>query len=363
MAGSVIGAAAMMILAGCGSSSTAATGNGRNCKKVGALLPDTASSARWATDDAPNLTNQIKAAIPGATVDVENAGGSNDVQLSQAEAMLTQGYCILIVAANDSTAAATIVEKAKAQNVPVIAYDRLIDDANLNYYVSFNNVAVGEAQGNWIKANYQSFVTANGNNNIAFINGSMTDNNALLFHQGVHEILDPLVTAGTLNKVYDQYTPNWDNPTAETEMQGVLSTTQNKLAVAYVANDGMATTVIAALKQQNLAGKVLVTGQDATVAGIQDILLGYQSMTVYKQIINEAKASAQLAAALSNGTSTATLTNGATTANSGTMTPSILLPVISVDKTNILSTVVADNYVTISAICQGVPSGTDGVCP
>ncbi len=257
----------------------------------------------------------------------------------------------------------TSSKKPKAANVPVIAYDRLIDDANLNYYVSFDNVAVGEAQGNYIKTNYQTYVTNNGNNNISFINGSQTDNNALLFHQGVHNILDPLITAGTLHQVYDQYTPNWDNPTAETEMAGVLTATSNKVAITYFANDGMATTGIAALKGQGLGGKTLVTGQDATVAGIQDILLGLQSMTVYKPIIMEAKASAQLAAALSNGTDPATLTNGKTTANSGAMTPSILEPVTSVDKTNIKTTVVQDGYVSVSDICQGVPSGTDGVCP
>jgi D-xylose transport system substrate-binding protein len=146
-------------------------------------------------------------------------------------------------------------------------------------------------------------------------------------------------------------------------MDGALTKNANKVAVAYVANDGMAGTVIASLKAQNLAGKVLVTGQDATVSGIQNILLGNQSMTVYKAITKEANAAAQLAAALSNGTSTASLTNGATIATQdGGSLPSVLETPVAVDKSNIQSTVLADGFVTKAAICQGVPAGTDGIC-
>ncbi len=234
----------------------------------------------------------IKQSMPNATLDVTNANGSDTTQLAQAEADLTKGDCILIVAPHDSTAAATIVEKALAQHVPVIAYDRLIQDKNTAFYVSFDNVKVGNLQGSYIASHYQSFVTANGNNNLVMINGSQTDNNALLFNKGAHQALDPLINGGKLKNVYEKYTPNWDNPTAQSEMEAALTKTGNKVAVAYVANDGMAGTVIAALQQAHLAGKVLVTGQDATIAGIQNILLGYQSMTVYKAINKEATAAA-----------------------------------------------------------------------
>ncbi len=359
-----------MALAGCtsntggGSSASGPYSAAKGCEKVGVLLPESASSARWEANDHPALVAAIKQYMPNAAApDVTNAGGSDTTQLAQAEADLTKGDCILIVAPHDSTAAATIVEKALAKHVPVIAYDRLIQDKNTAFYVSFDNVKVGELQGQYIAQNYQSYVTANGNNNLVMINGASTDNNAVLFKKGAHEALDPLISGGQLKSVYEQFTPNWDNPTAQNEMQAALTQTGNKVAVAYVANDGMAGTVIAALQQANLAGKVLVTGQDATVAGIQNILLGNQSMTVYKAIPKEANAAAQLAAALSAGTSTASLTNGATTATQdGGNLPSVLETPVSVDKTNIASTVLADGYVTKAEICANVPAGTDGVC-
>ena len=357
-------------LAGCtsgtGGSSSASCpySAAKGCTKVGVLLPESASSARWEANDHPDLVTAIKKYVPNAAEpDVTNAQGSDTTQLSQAEADLAKGDCILIVAPHDSTAAATIVEKAYAQHVPVIAYDRLIQDKKTAYYVSFDNVKVGQLQGQYIADNYQQYVTANGNNNLVMINGASTDNNAVLFKQGAHSALDPLISSGKLTNVYEQFTPNWDNPTAENEMQAALTKTGGKLAVAYVANDGMAGTVIAALQQANLAGKVLVTGQDATVAGIQNILLGNQSMTVYKAISKEANAAGQLAGALAQGNSTASLTNGATTATQdGGALPSVLETPVAVDKTNIASTVLADGFVTKAEICANVPAGTDGIC-
>lgn len=353
---------ATMALASCGSSSSGAGAieNGKNCKKVGVLLPESASSARWEGVDRPNLKKAIGDAIPGADVKIDNANGSDDLQLQQAEADLTAGYCILIVAPHDSVKASQIVQAAKADKVPVIAYDRLIADPDLNFYVSFDNVSVGEAQGNYIKAHYADYVSA-GHNNISFINGSPTDNNATLFAKGVHNILDPLISAGTLNKVYEVATPDWDNPTAQTEMEGALTANSNNIQIAYVANDGMAQTVIAALTAQKLNGKVLVTGQDATVDGVQQILLGNQAMTVYKPIIGEATGAAQLAAALSTGSSTSSIAKS-TTDNSGVKTPSLLLPVTSVDKSNVATTVIADGYVTKADACKGLPAGTGGIC-
>lgn len=356
------------VLAGCTSTAASSSASGpysaaKGCQKVGFLLPESASSARWEANDRPDMIAAIKQYMPKASLDVNNANGSDTTQLSQAEAFLTKGDCILIVAPHDSTAAATIVEKALAQHVPVIAYDRLIQDKNTAFYVSFDNQKVGELQGQYIAEHYAQYVTANGNNNLVMINGSKTDNNALLFAKGAHNILDPLITAGKLKNVYEKFTPNWDNPTAQNEMQAALTQTNNKVAVAYVANDGMAGTAIAALQQAHLAGKVLVTGQDATVAGFQNILLGYQSMTVYKAISKEANAAAALAAALSNGTDTSAFTNSATTATSdGGNLPSVLETPVAVDKTNIASTVLADGFVTKAQICQGVPKGTDGIC-
>ncbi|HYX49681.1 MAG TPA: substrate-binding domain-containing protein, partial [Ktedonobacteraceae bacterium] len=367
-----------LLLAACGSTTTttgttptaAAATNGKGCTKVGVLLPETATSARWDGQDRPDLLAAIPKALPGATVDYNNAEGSADTQQTQAQADLTKGDCILVLAPVDSIKAAAIVSAAKAKGVPVIAYDRLIYSADLNYYVSFDNTKVGQLQGQYIADHYQSYVTANGTKNTVMINGAQTDNNALLFSAGAHSALDPLFSNGSLKKVYEQFTPGWDNATAQTEMQAALTANGNKVAVAYVANDGMANNVIAALKAVKLNGKVLVTGQDATSAGIHNILTGDQAMTVYKAITKEANATAQLVAALSMGTDTSTITTGATVAipagngaASGVKIASVLETPVAVDKSNIASTVIADGFVKAADVCTGLPSGTGGFCP
>jgi D-xylose transport system substrate-binding protein len=360
-----------MLLAACGSantgggsgSPTTSNGNGgKGCKKIGVLLPETATSARWDGQDRPDLVRDIPATLPGATVDYSNAQGSADQQSTNADAALTKGDCILVVAASDSVKAASIVAKAKAANVPVIAYDRLIQSNDLAFYVSFDGVAVGNLQGQYIVDHYKSFVKP-GHINTVMIKGSQTDNNAILFAKGAHEKLDPLFNSGALKNVYEQFTPGWDNPTAQTEMQAALTKVNNDVSIAYVSNDGMASTVIAALKQQHLNGKVLVTGQDATIAGLQNILLGDQTMTVFKDISLEAQATANVVAAISNGTSTASLTNGVTTQTSGGANiPSVLETPQSIDKSNVM-TVITAGGATLAAVCQGLPSGTGGICP
>src|SRR6266702_3444791 len=326
-----------MLFAACGSantgsssSTTTTTTGGKGCMKIGVLLPETATSARWDGQDRPLLQKDIPQVLSGATVDYTNAQGSADLQQTQAQADLTKGDCILVVAPSDSIKAAAIVSAAKVKGVPVISYDRLTYSNDLNYYVSFDNTKVGQLQGQYVADHYKSFVSSR-----------------------------------ALKKVYEKYTPDWNNATAQTEMQAALTANQNKVAVAYVANDGMANNAIAALKAVKLNGKVLVTGQDATVAGIHNILAGDQSMTVYKAIAKEAMATAQLVAAISNGTGTSSLVNGQTTIpqTGGANIPSVLETPVAVDKTNIKSTVVADGFVTVQAVCAGLPSGTDGVCP
>jgi D-xylose transport system substrate-binding protein len=361
-----------LLLAACGSANTGSSSstpstvtNGKGCKKVGVLLPETATSERWDHKDRPLLQADIPQVLSGAHVDYNNAQGNADTQQTQAQADLTNGDCILVLAPFDSVKAAAIVAAAKAKGVPVISYDRLTYSNDLNYYVSFDNTKVGALQGQYIAAHYQSYVSANGTKNTVMIDGAQTDNNALLFAKGAHSALDPLYSSGALKKVYEKFTPGWDNPTAQTEMQAALTANGNKVAIAYVANDGMANNVIAALKAVKLNGKVLVTGQDATAAGLQNILKGDQAMTVYKAITKEAMATAQLVAAISNGTATSTLVNGSTTIplTGGASIPSVLEVPVTVDKTNIQSTVIADNFVPISQICAGLPSGTGGICP
>ena len=363
-----------LLLAACGSANTGGGGgttttggaNGKGCKKIGVLLPETATSARWDGKDRPLLQQDIPQVLSGATVDYNNAQGSADTQQTQAQADLTKGDCILVLAPSDSIQAAAIVAAAKARGVPVISYDRLTYSNDLNYYVSFDNTRVGQLQGQYVADHYQSYVSSNATKNTVMINGSQTDNNALLFAKGAHSALDPLFSSGALKNVYEKFTPEWNNATAQTEMQAALTANGNKVAVAYVANDGMANNVIAALKAVKLNGKVLVTGQDATAAGIQNILKGDQAMTVYKAITKEAMATAQLVAAISNGADTSSLTGGRTTTipqSGGANIASVLETPVTVGKTNIKDTVLADNFVTVQEICKGLPSGTGGICP
>nr|WP_246046393.1 sugar ABC transporter substrate-binding protein [Thermosporothrix hazakensis] len=323
------------------------------------LLPETASSERWDKKDRPLLEEKLKAL--GVEVMISNAEGNADTQQTQADTALTKGACILVVAPFDADKASAIVSKAASQGVPVVAYDRLIQSDDLNYYVSFDGVRVGEVQGQYIVDHYKEYVKGD-NKNLVMINGGETDNNAKLFYKGAMNKLQPLIDKGELKKVYDQFTPEWNNDTARTEMDGALTQSQDNVQIAYVANDGMANSVIAALKAKKLNGKVLVTGQDATAAGIQNILLGDQMMTVYKPIVQEAQATADIVKALIDGTDPKTVTKGTTEKTaSGKEIPSVLLEPIAIDKSNV-KRVLDDKYLTKEEVCQNVPKGTGGIC-
>jgi D-xylose transport system substrate-binding protein len=336
--------------------------DGKGCLRIGILLPDTSTSDRWESKDHPLLVQAVKQAIPGVQIDYNNAQGNSDTQLSQAEADLANNDCILIVAPHDSVAAAAIVAKALPYHVPVIAYDRLIQSKDTSYYVSFDGAAVGRLQGEYITHHYQDY-THPGSFNIAMINGSQTDTNALIFSEGVHEVLDPLLVQGSLKNIYETFTPDWNDATAQTEMEVALANEQDNLQIAYVANDGMADSVITALKAVHMNGKVLVTGQDATVTGIHNILANDQNMTVYKPIVKEAQSVGNLLKVIYSGLSTNFLTLGKTvpTVDGGSVLAILDAP-IEVDSSNIASTVLADHYVTQSQICVGILTGTDGIC-
>jgi D-xylose transport system substrate-binding protein len=335
---------------------------GKGCTRVGILLPDTTSSVRWETKDHPLLIQAVRAAIPNVQIDYNNAQGNTNTQLNQAEADLANGDCILVVGPHDSVGASSIVEKARAQNVPVIAYDRMIQSKDLNYYVSFDNIRVGQLQGQYIADHYKQYQKA-GSTNIVLISGSQTDTNALLFSMGAHAVLDPLFANGSLKNVAENFTPDWNNSVAQAEMEAALSDQQHNVQIAYVANDGMADSAIMALKAVKLDGQVLVTGQDATTTGIHNILAGKQSMTVYKPIAKEAQSVGELVKALYQGSSVNALTNGTTTSTfDGSSIPSIFATPITVDRSNIASTVIADNYISKNDVCAGIAPGTAGVC-
>ncbi len=335
---------------------------GKGCTKVGILLPETNTSDRWETKDHPLLVQAVNAAIPNVQIDYSNAHDSSATQLSQAETDLMNGDCILIVGAHDSVAASSIVAKAKAQNVPVIAYDRLIQSKDVNYYVSFDNEKVGQLQARYIAQHYQRY-QRDGAINTVMLSGSQTDTNALMFSKGAHSVLDALFARGTLKNVYENFTPDWNYSTAQAEMETALADQMNNIQIVYAANDGLANSVITALKAVNLDGKVLVTGQDATITGIHNILLGTQNMTVYKPIVQEAQSTGVLVKALYAGTNIASLTQGATIATfDGGSIPAIFDTPVTVDRATIVSTVIADKFITKSDVCNGIPAGTAGVC-
>jgi D-xylose transport system substrate-binding protein len=335
----------------------------KGCKNVGILLPESDSSPRYETYDRPLLEKEIKQALPGVTIQYANANNNADTQQIQAEAALTNGACILVVNPQDGDKASVIVQRARASQVPVIAYDRLIEDPDTAFYVSFNNTRVGELQGQYIVAQFRKgALDLKPSANLAMLNGSPTDNNALRFREGALKALQPLIDSKEINLVFDQYTPNWDSARAQSSMEEILRQKNNNVQIAYVANDGMANTVIAALRTQNLDGRVLVTGQDATITGIQNILTGDQAMTVYKPIAKQAQVTAQLVAALSNVTDPGALLNGQTALKSGEQLASVLLDPIAVDESNVQQTVIADGYLTREQICNGLNDDTTGIC-
>jgi D-xylose transport system substrate-binding protein len=293
----------------------------------------------------------MKELCPSCEIIYSNANQDATQQLSQAEAALTNGAQVLVLDPVDSAAAATIADKAKAQNVPVIAYDRLILNSDgVDYYISFDNEEVGKLQAQSLiddlnKMNMQ-------NPTIVMINGSPTDNNAGLFKQGAHSVFDPLVQAGNLTIAKEYDTPDWSPDQAQTEMQQALTALSNKVDGVYAANDGTASGAIAAMKAAGLNPLPPITGQDAELAGIQRILAGEQYMTVYKAIKPEAEAAAQLAFdLLTDAKVPADMTNGKTVNNGTIDVPSVLLTPIAVTKDNIKDTVVADNFWTVAQIC------------
>ena len=317
---------------------------------IALLLPET-KTTRYETADKPDFEAKMKELCPDCQIIYSNANQDATQQLSQAEAALTNGAQVLVLDPVDSAAAATIADKAKAQGVPVIAYDRLILNSDgVNYYVSFDNVEVGKLQAQSLvdKLNQMGIQDPT----IVMINGSPTDNNAGLFKQGAHSVFDPLVQAGKLTIAKEYDTPDWSPDQAQTEMQQALTALSNKVDGVYAANDGTASGAIAAMKAAGLNPLPPVTGQDAELAGIQRILAGEQYMTVYKAIKPEAEAAAQLAYDLLTKTPVpADMTNGKTTNNGKIDVPSVLLTPVAVTKDNIKSTVVADGFWTVDQIC------------
>jgi D-xylose transport system substrate-binding protein len=316
---------------------------------IAVLLPDSASSARWEADDRRFLAAAFDAA--GVDYTIVNAEGDATTQITQAEQAITNGAKVLLMVNLDSGSGAAIIELARAAGVKVIDYDRLtIEGPGADFYVSFDNEAVGRLQGEGLVAAVEAAGLASPVR-VAVLNGSPTDNNATLFKNGYDSVINPKFDSGEWVKVDDQSVPGWDNQQALVIFEQMLTAAGGDIHAAIAANDGLASSIIAALENQGLP-YIPVTGQDATVGGIQNILAGKQSMTVYKAIKAEAEAAAALAIALLKGNDTSALVNGVT--NNGTNDiPSVLLVPVAVTKDNIAETVIADGFRTWEEICVG----------
>jgi len=262
-----------------------------------------------------------------------------------------KGAKVLIVAAIDQKSFAVAVKKAKAQGVPTIAYDRLIKNAPLAYYDSFNSVTVGKIEAGWMAKNTKKGAR------LVIINGSPTDDNAHAVNKGIHSVLDPLFKSGARIKVAEQWTPGWDPPTAQREMEQILTKANNEVDGVVSANDGMAGGIIAALKAQGLEGKVPTTGQDASLQGVQNVIVGNQGVTAFKDFRLQAPAAAQIAAAIINGKKP-TVINGSIN-NGQVNVPSVFLPVVAVDKTNVTLLVkngwIKSQFGGLAKVCKGLP--------
>jgi D-xylose transport system substrate-binding protein len=277
-----------------GSTTTGASSSKKSIGKAAVLLPDSKSSVRWETVDRPLLQKAFEDA--GVEVTIQNAEADKSTQQQQAEQAITNGAKVLLLVNLDSGSGAAIAANAKSQDVKVIDYDRLTLKGDSDYYVSFDNEAVGKLQG-------QGLVDCLGNpsgQTIVELNGSPTDNNATLFKNGYDSVLDPLVKDGKLKKAADQSVPDWDNQKALTIFEQMLQKTGNKIDGVLAANDGLGNAAISALKARKLK-QIPVTGQDATLQGVQNIVNGDQCMTVYKAIKKEADAAAKIAIALLKG--------------------------------------------------------------
>lgn len=337
---------AALALTGCGSDEdgddTKDNGSGNDVAgKIGVILPDTESSVRWESADRPELEKAFEAA--GVEYDIQNAEGDVERMTQIADTMIGNDVTVLAIVNLDSESGAAIQEKAASQGVATIDYDRLTLGGSAEYYVSFDNNKVGQLQG-------QGLAECLGDEpaNIVYLNGSPTDNNATLFSAGAHSVLDPMTQ---YKNVGEQAVPEWDNEEAATIFQQLYTAADGKVDGVLAANDGLGGAVISILEGAGQAGKVPVTGQDATVEGLQNILAGTQCMTVYKSAKLEAGALADTAIALVNGEDAET-TGTTPDSESGREVPSILLDPQLITKDSVKD-VIDDGGQTAADVCAG----------
>jgi D-xylose transport system substrate-binding protein len=314
------------------------------------LLPDSKSSVRWETQDRPDLQKSITAA--GLTPCITNAEGSAQTQATQADQAITNGAKVLLLVNLDSGSGAAIEKMAVKAKAQVIDYDRLTLKGAASYYVSFNNVKVGQLQGQGLINCLNASGEIKNKPVIAELNGAPTDNNATLFAQGYNSVLNPLYAAGKYKKAGNQSVPMWDKDKAVTIFQGMFTAAGGNIDGVLAANDTLGNAAITILKQN---GKTLpVTGQDASVQGLQNILAGNQCMTVFKDVKKEADAASKLAIALIKGQSpeTAGVTTKVHDPTGNRDVPSVLLTPVTITKANV-KTVTDTGEVAVADVCKG----------
>jgi D-xylose transport system substrate-binding protein len=284
-----------------------------------------------------------------AHVLVEAADGDRVKQAQLADKLLGQGIKVLVLIPNDAEAAAEIVEKAKAKKVPVISYDRLVRNADVDLYVAFDSVKVGELQAGYLLQRAKE-------GNYLLIGGSPSDTNAKAIREGQLKVLGPAVKSGAVKIVDQPWADNWRADAAAGFTEAALKKTGNKLAAIVASNDQTAGGAIGVLEKNHLAGKVLVSGQDAELDAVRRLVAGTQAMTVYKPLDALAKMAADAAVRLAKGEAV----DAGTTVNNGKRdVPTRLLDPLACDKSNLDGLLINDGFHTRDAIYgPGKPAGT-----
>jgi D-xylose transport system substrate-binding protein len=332
---------------GNGNSSTSGTSGGSGGGKSGTialLLPEN-KTTRYESQDKPLFERDMKALCSDCKIIYSNAEQDAAKQQTQAEAAITNGAKVLVLDAVDSKAAASIVTRAKQSGIGVVAYDRPVENADVDYFVSFDNRQVGVLQGTALVDKLRS---AGASGSLVMINGAPTDPNAAQFKAGAHSVIDS--SSYRVAKEYD--TPDWSPDKAQTEMdQAISALGKTGFVGVYAANDGTAGGAIASMRSGGVNPSTRpTTGQDAELAGVQRIVAGQQYMTVYKAVKQEARMAAALTMAVLNGDTSSSLVNRQVN-NGKKDVPSVILTPVAVTVRNIRDTVVRDDYWTIPQIC------------
>jgi D-xylose transport system substrate-binding protein len=364
-------AALVLAAAGCGGDDGGGGGGGGgDGGSIWVLLPDSATSPRWESDDRRFFQQAFREA--GVEFNIVNAEGDAAQQQSQAEQAIADGASVILLVSIDTGSGATIIDNAKDNDVQVVEYDRFNTGGSGGAaYVSFDNVEVGRTMARELEPAIDALNKPKAR--VVMLNGGEEDNNSFLFRTGYYETVKKRVDAGDWELVADRHVPGWDNQQAQTLMEQILTSANNRVDAVFAANDGLANSAINAMEAAGIE-KVPVSGQDATVAGIQNVLLGKQTMTVYKPIEAEAEVAAKVALALRNGDPVEDVQADAefnligikaedgnpTEAPEGDgVVPYFALTPIGVTAENIQDTVIADGFRTKREVCTGDTAQTE----